>query len=77
MPGWVPVSLPKVTKERGSAAQEDGKPALFTTPSFSEAANYASSPDKSLITGPNGQDLSVASQRGLYPGDQESPLNRD
>lgn len=34
--------------------------------------NYASSPDRSLITGLNGQNLSVASQKGLYTGVQES-----
>lgn len=36
-------------------------------------ANYASSPDKSLITGPNRLDLSVANQKDLDLEVPESP----
>lgn len=52
----------------------EGKLAL-STPSFTIVANYASTPGKSLITGLNGQNLFVASQKGLYTGDQESLLS--
>lgn len=71
-------SLPRGNKGAGSAAAQEGeREAGFTHyPILLQGGKlYSFSPEKSLITGPNGQDLSVAGQKGLYPGVQELPLS--
>lgn len=72
MPGWLPASLPRGSKGAGgAAAQKSGREAGFTHYYIFLHSGKISSPEKSLITGPNVQDLFAAGRKGLWPGVQE------